>query len=234
MSIATQPAADALAVLISGGVDSAILFAEALHDYRAVFPLYIRTGLSWEHTELRYLKRFLRALARKNGQSVFQPLTILDVPVADLYGTHWSITGDGVPDETSPDEAVFLPGRNVLLLSKAMLWCHLNDVPALALGHLEANPFPEATPGFLAAFQEAVNQAVDGSVQLVRPYAGLSKTAVISRGRALPLEGTFSCIRPRNGRHCGCCNKCGERRRAFADAGITDRTKYARTGATVH
>jgi 7-cyano-7-deazaguanine synthase len=28
-------------------------------------------------------------------------------------------------------------------------------------------------------------------------------------------------------RHCGRCNKCAERRKAFADAGIADGTPYA-------
>ena len=54
---------------------------------------------------------------------------------------------------------------------------------------------------------------------------------------SLPLGWTFSCVRPilaagpedrlpGGGRHCGTCNKCGERRRAFADAGLTDPTEY--------
>jgi len=46
----------------------------------------------------------------------------------------------------TPDDAVFLPGRNVLLLSKAMLWCHLHGVEEVALAPLESNPFPDATP----------------------------------------------------------------------------------------
>ncbi|HZU35213.1 MAG TPA: 7-cyano-7-deazaguanine synthase [Gemmataceae bacterium] len=211
-----------LAVLISGGLDSAILLAESLGQYRAVFPLYVRMGLAWETVELRYLRRFLEAIHRP----ALQPLHILDLPVGDLYGGHWSITGEDVPDEDSPDEAVFLPGRNVLLLSKGMLWCHLHDVPALALGHLGSNPFPDATPAFFATFEKITNQAVEGVVQVRRPYAGLSKTAVMHRGRGLPLEWTYSCIRPVAGKHCGRCNKCAERRRAFSDAGLADRTVY--------
>jgi 7-cyano-7-deazaguanine synthase len=42
----------------------------------------------------------------------------------------------------------------------------------------------------------------------------------------VPWELTFSCIRPIGIRHCGRCNKCEERRRAFADAGVKDPTKY--------
>src|SRR5262249_41673509 len=126
----------------------------------------------------------------------------------------------------TPDEAVFLPGRNVLLLAKALVWCHLRAVPAVALAPLAGNPFPDATPAFFAAYEAAVNQALAGRVEVLLPYRGLHKGHVLRRGRNLPLEWTFSCIRPVAGRHCGACNKCAERRRGFAEAGLPDRTQY--------
>ncbi len=212
----------AVAILISGGLDSAILLGEALRNQATVHPLYVRTGLHWEEVELRHLRRFLEAVACP----ALGPLQVLALPVADLYGRHWSITGQAVPDAASADEAVFLPGRNILLLAKAMLWCHLHGVPAVALAPLGSNPFPDATPAFFDAYQDAVNQGVGGAVEVLRPYATLTKTEVMRRGRELPLELTFSCIRPVAGRHCGCCNKCAERRQAFRDAGLTDRTEY--------
>lgn len=211
-----------LAVLVSGGLDSAVLLGEALRDAAAVHPLYVRHGLSWESAELDHLRRFLDAVACP----ALRPLRLLEMPVADLYGGHWSVTGRGVPDADSPDEAVFLPGRNVLLLAKAMLWCHLHAVPAVALAPLEGNPFPDATPAFFAAYQDVVDRGIGGAVRVLRPYAGLTKVEVLRRGRDLPLGRTFSCIRPAGGRHCGRCNKCAERRRAFADAGLADPTEY--------
>jgi 7-cyano-7-deazaguanine synthase len=222
MTNTDPPLPSELAVLISGGLDSAILLGEALARGAAVHPLYVRNGLFWESVELQHLRRFLEAVAAP----VLCPLTLLEMPVADLYGDHWSLTGRAVPGADSPDEAVFLPGRNVLLLSKALLWCHLHGVPTVALAPLESNPFPDATPAFFTAYQNVVNQAVGGSVRVLRPYLGLSKMAVMRRGRHLPLGLTFSCIRPAGGRHCGACNKCAERRRAFANAGMADPTEY--------
>lgn len=212
-----------LAILASGGLDSAVLLGEAVRKRRPVHPLYIRSGLYWEGAELTHLKGILDALRCR----WLAPLTILECPVTDLYGEHWSLTGIGVPNADSPDEAVFLPGRNVLLLSKALLWCHLHEVRELALATLAANPFPDATPAFFAAFCAAVNQAMAGQVAVSFPYAGLDKTAVIRRSQGLPLERTLSCMRPTAGRHCGTCNKCAERRRAFAQAGLADPTDYA-------
>lgn len=102
----------AVAVLVSGGLDSAILLGEIVRECAAVHPLYVRHGLYWEADELRHLGRFLDAIHRP----ALRPLQVLEMPVADLYGAHWSITGRNVPDADSPDAAVFLPGRNVLLL----------------------------------------------------------------------------------------------------------------------
>ncbi len=211
-----------IGILCSGGLDSAVLLGDSLRHRTRVFPLFVRCGLFWEKAELTHLRRFLRALACDS----LEPLTVLDEPIAEVYGPHWSITGRDVPDADTPDEAVFLPGRNVLLLGKTLLWCHLHDVPALALGSLQSNPFPDATPAFFDAFAKVVNRAVAGRVEIQRPFAGMKKKAVILLGKNLPLQHTFSCLQPIKGRHCGHCNKCAERKLAFEQAHVTDPTKY--------
>lgn len=213
---------DSLAVLISGGLDSAILLGDALRRQSAVMPIYVRFGLKWETVEFAYLQRYLDALCCP----ALQPLVVLDEPVADVYGPHWSVAGGDTPLIGTPEEAVFLPGRNVLLLAKSMLWCHLHGVPALALGSLQTNPFPDATPEFFRGFQDVVNQAVQGKIEVRVPFAGMKKVAVMALGKGLPLEHTFSCAAPASGLHCGRCSKCGERRDAFRDAGMADPTRY--------
>lgn len=214
---------DELAVLISGGLDSAILLGDSVRRGLVVHPLYVREGLRWESAEVDHLRRYLGALAGPN----LKPLKVLDQPLADLLSGHWSVDGEAVPDASTPDEAVFLPARNVLLLAKAMLWCHLRRVPRLALGVLKSNPFPDATPTFFDEFSAVVNQGIGSRVAVDRPFAGLGKTEVMRLGRGLPLEWTFSCIRPVAGIHCGSCNKCHERRQAFLESGILDPTSYA-------
>ena len=70
--------------------------------------------------------------------------------------------------------------------------------------------------------------AAGSPLSIERPFGHLHKTDVMRLGRRCPLELTFSCIAPREGRHCGECNKCGERQAAFRSAGLTDPTEYAR------
>ncbi|HEX4588684.1 MAG TPA: 7-cyano-7-deazaguanine synthase, partial [Gemmataceae bacterium] len=83
------------------------------------------------------------------------------------------------------------------------------------------------TPGFFAEFAAGVDRAVGGRVEVVAPFANLTKAEVIRRGQELPLQHTLSCLRPVDGRHCGRCNKCAERRAAFQAAGIADPAEYA-------
>lgn len=214
----------AVAVLASGGLDSAILAADLAGRGIVVHPLYVRHGYYWEDVELAHLREFLAAVDRPT----MQELKIIELPLTDVVeGDHWSVTGQNVPDENTLDEAVFLPGRNVLLLAKAMLWCHLRGLRSVALATLHSNPFPDATDSFFESFRDVVNQAVAGQVEVLRPYGELTKPQVMERGRGLPLELTFSCLRPVKGRHCGRCNKCEERRLAFAKAEMEDRTHYA-------
>jgi 7-cyano-7-deazaguanine synthase len=178
------------------------MLAELAKTYRQVYPVYIRQGLVWETAELHHLRRYLRALG-------IGPLTILDLPVDDLYRNHWSITGVRVPGANTRDEAVYLPGRNLLLLSKAAVFCALHNIPVIAVGSLGHNPFPDATPRFFRDFARV------SGVRVIAPFRQLTKEQVIRRGRNLPLHLTFSCISPKRGRPCGRCNKCAERRRAL-------------------
>src|SRR5947209_14295823 len=97
-----------LAVLASGGLDSAVLLGEALQNRASVYPLYIRCGLFWETVELDHLRRFLAATAAP----ALQPLHVLDAPVRDLYPAHWSLTGEGVPGADTHDLAVVLPDQH--------------------------------------------------------------------------------------------------------------------------
>jgi 7-cyano-7-deazaguanine synthase len=132
-----------------------------------------------------------------------------------------------VPDDQSPDEAVFLPGRNALLLIKAALWCQMHAIERLALAPLGTSPFADAQSGFFRDFEAALNCGDLLPLSIESPFQGLAKSAVMQLGCGLALERTWSCIAPREGLHCGQCNKCGERKAAFLSAGLHDRTRYS-------
>jgi 7-cyano-7-deazaguanine synthase len=219
----TQTDTQTVGVLLSGGLDSGILLAHLLDAGRIVRPFYIRSHLVWEPHELAAVQQFLRALTCDH----LKALVTLELPLGDLYEEHWSVTGRNTPDAVSPDEAVFLPGRNALLIVKAAVWCQLNNIAELALASLGTNPFPDATAAFFENFEAALNQGVARPLRIIRPFGHMSKCEVMHLGRRYPLEYTFSCISPQDGSHCGECNKCAERRAAFRAADMRDPTRYS-------
>lgn len=213
-------------ILTSGGLDSCILLKHALDGGWRVKPFYIYSGLFWQRAERDALGRFLDAVAH----SRLEPLAILDLPLADVYGDHWSVSGRGVPAAGTPDEATFLPGRNVLLTIKAALWCQMHGIGDLSIGTLRSNPFPDASDDFFQRLEAvlAVLSAMQPTpIRLRRPFGDLDKQQVMELGRRFPLELTFSCIAPRGSVHCGRCNKCDERQAAFRLIGERDPTEYA-------
>lgn len=211
-------------LLLSGGVDSSVLLDWLRAEGRRVVPFYIRTGARWENAEFAALSKYLSAI----DDSLAHELVEFDVPMGDVYGRHWSITGDDVPDDSSHDAAVYLPGRNPVLLVKPALWCQMHGVHELALATLANNPFDDATPEFFLAFEDMMYRATRARVRILRPFERFRKTEVMNLGRHLPLELTFSCLAPLNGMHCGKCNKCAERRAAFRQLRLADGTAYFR------
>jgi 7-cyano-7-deazaguanine synthase len=210
-------------LLLSGGLDSAILLHQQLDAGWQVQPFYVRAGCVWQSHELRAVKELLAAMARPQLAALVE----LEMPVADLYAEHWSMTGRSVPDDHTPDEAVFLPGRNPLLLLKPALWCVMHGISALALATLAANPFDDATPEFFARFEAMLIQATGRPFRVLRPFETLSKRCVMKLGLGMPLALTFSCLAPVAGLHCGRCNKCAERAAAFSNWHAADPTRYA-------
>ena len=225
------------AVLLSGGLDSAVLVAEEAAAGE-VLPIYVSVGLAWERAEQAMVSRLLASPSLQALGDRVRPLVSLSVDMRDVYAaTHWAIEGRP-PAYHTPDEDVYLPGRNVVLLGKAADYCAANHVERLALGTLAHNPFPDATPEFRAAMARALSLGLAHDLKIDAPYAGASKADVIRRGAALgvPFELTLSCMSPPpsaishplpSAIHCGTCSKCRERHDGFLDALIHDPTDYA-------
>lgn len=218
------------AVLCSAGLDSAVLLAqEAARG--SVQPIYVASGLAWEEAEQRFLERLLAAPLIRSHRGRVRPLVRLELSMRDIYPpTHWAIRGTPPAYHTS-DEDVYLVGRNLVLLSKAGVYCGGRRIGRLAIGPLAGNPFPDATPEFFAAMARALSLGLDHAIDIVAPLATCTKADVIRMGAALgvPFELTLSCMAPEGDRHCGACSKCRERQHAFRDAGVEDPTEYVRT-----
>jgi 7-cyano-7-deazaguanine synthase len=213
-------------VLLSGGLDSAVLAAHEAQRAR-VLPVYVRVGLAWEQAELEMVERLLQSAVFRGR---VEPLTAVDFTMRDVYApSHWAIVGTP-PAYDTPDEDVYLTGRNLVLLTKAGVFAATRQASRIALGPLAGNPFPDATPDFFAAMARALALGLDHPLEIATPFLAWHKEDVIKRGVELrvPLELTLSCMNPAPGpTHCGQCSKCRERRDAFVAAGVADPAPYA-------
>ena len=214
----------ATAVLFSSGLDSAVLAAAEARTCQ-VHPVYVSAGLAWEREELAAVDRLLAAPAYRG----LAPVARLTFTVEDLYPpTHWALRGTP-PAFDTPDEDVYLTGRNIVLLSKASIYCAQQKLSRIAIGPLAGNPFPDATPEFFSTMAHALSLGLAHPITVAAPFVEMDKSDVIRLGAELrvPFELTLSCMNPRQGLHCGQCSKCRERRDAFHEAGIADPTAYA-------
>ncbi len=177
--------------------------------YSEVYPVYIKSGYFWEKAEIYWLKKYLKALKNKK----IKPLTILDSPTKDLDKNNWAVTGKKTPDCASKDEEVYLPGRNLLLLSKAAVFAASKNISNIAIGSLAGNPFADATPRFFRTLEKSASLALNFPIKILTPLIRLRKLEVINLGKNLPIHLSFSCLSPRQISPCHKCNKCAEKKR---------------------
>jgi 7-cyano-7-deazaguanine synthase len=227
-------------VLVSAGLDSAVLVAHEAETFD-VRPVYVSVGLVWEAAEQVMLDRLL---ASEPFAGRVRAAERLEFTMRDVYPpSHWAVRGEP-PAYDTPDEDVYLAGRNLVLLTKAGVAASRAGVGRIALGPLAGNPFPDARAEFFAVMGRALTLGLDHAIEIATPFVTWEKEDVIRRGLELgvPLELTLSCMNPVAGSsgsagstgsaaplplHCGLCSKCRERRDAFHSAGVVDPTTYA-------
>lgn len=216
-----------VAVLVSGGLDSAVLLATLAAD-GPVVPVYVSCGLAWEPAERDAVQRLLAIVPRER----VRPLVEFFMPLEDLYGDHWSVSGTGVPSAKTPDSAVGLLGRNAVLSLKPLLWCGREGIGCLAIATLAGNPFDDASEAFFSSFSALISTATASGVRLVAPFREVSKRQLVRSAAVDVLGVSMSCMAPfrqaDTWQHCGSCNKCAERQRSFLEAGVPDPTLYWR------
>jgi len=131
-------------VMLSGGLDSAVLAAQEARTY-VVHPVYVAGGLAWEEGEQRIVRQLLRRPPFSNGANPVQPLARLEFSMRDVFpAAHWAIIGTP-PAYDTPDEDVFLHGRNIALLSKAAVYAASRKISRIVVAPLAGNPFPDGT-----------------------------------------------------------------------------------------
>ena len=202
-----------IVVLVSGGVESAALLAMHLERGDRVHPLFVRCGFWWEDVELHWLRRQLRALKSRR----LAPLTVADVHhLAGVGPGHWGFGRSKAPSARAAYDSVFLPGRNLVLLTCAAAQCAELGLSRVSIGSMKGNPFADASRSFFRRVERVARDSFGVRVRVETPFRSLGKRQVVARFPKARFDLSFSCIDPRGKAHCGRCSKCEERREAVA------------------
>lgn len=216
-------------VLLSGGMDSAVVVAIAREQGFAVHALSVRYGQ--RHTsELEAAERVAKSLGAVAHKTVHVDLR--------------SIGGSALTDDIEVPEAggagipvTYVPARNTIMLSVALGWAEVLGSADLFCGvnAVDYSGYPDCRPEFIDAFERLANVATKAGVEgagfrVHAPLLRLSKADIVREGLRLGVDfsETVSCYQAdADGRACGHCDACRLRAEGFARAGVDDPTRYA-------
>ena len=225
-------------VLVSGGMDSAVVLAIAKEAGFAPYALSVRYGQ--RHTsELDAAARVAAALGAVAHKTVNVDLrsiggsALTDEEIQVPTDADGHVIGEGIP-------STYVPARNTIMLSVALGWAEVLGSTDLFCGvnAVDYSGYPDCRPEFVAGFEALANLATKAGVQGSRfrvhaPLMRMSKADIAREGLRLGVDfaQTVSCYQAdADGRACGHCDACRLRAQGFAEAGIIDPTRYASAG----
>ncbi|GAA4081881.1 7-cyano-7-deazaguanine synthase QueC [Zhongshania borealis] len=216
-------------VLVSGGLDSATVLAQATAAGYECYALAFDYGQR-HRAELVAAKR----VAQSNGAKEFKTITL---DLSSIGGSALTDMNIDVPDAGAIGIPVtYVPARNTVFLSIALGWAEVLDADDIFIGvnAVDYSGYPDCRPAFIEAFETLANVATKAGVeghgmQIHTPLMKLSKADIIKLGVSLGVDygQTVSCYKANNdGEACGRCDSCHLRREGFEQAGVGDPTRY--------
>lgn len=220
-------------VLVSGGMDSAVVLAIAREQGFDAYALSVRYGQ--RHTsELDAAARVAASLGAVAHKTV-------GVDLGSIGGSALTDAAIEVPLDRPADAggipATYVPARNTIMLSIALGWAEVLGASDIFCGvnAVDYSGYPDCRPAFIRAFEALANVAtkagVEGAgIRIHAPLLELSKADIVRRGSGLGVDfaQTVSCYKADpEGRACGHCDACRLRAEGFAAAGVQDPTRYA-------
>lgn len=219
-------------VLVSGGMDSAVVLAIARERGFVPYALSVRYGQ--RHSAE------LEAAARTAARLGAVAHKVVEVDLRSIGGS--ALTADiAVPE--APAEGIpvtYVPARNTIMLSVALGWAEVLGARDLFCGvnAVDYSGYPDCRPAFIEAFERLANLATKagverGGLRVHAPLIAMSKADIVREGLRLGVEfaETVSCYQAdAEGRACGRCDACRLRAEGFARAGVADPTRYAKAG----
>ena len=221
-------------LLLSGGLDSTTLLAQAVHEGFDVYAMTFRYGQ-------RHASE-IEAARRVAARYPVRDHVIVDIDLRAFGGS--ALTSDlAVPKDRATEEMdagipiTYVPARNTIFLSFALAWAEVLEAGDIFIGvnALDYSGYPDCRPEYIAAYERMANLATRGGVEgtnpirIRTPLIDLTKAEIIRRGLQLGVDYsiTQSCYDPDpDGVACGHCDACRLRLKGFSEAGARDPARY--------
>jgi len=216
-------------VLLSGGLDSATVLAQARHEGYTCHALSVDYSQR-HHAELAAAKLLAQGLGAVQHR-------LIHIDLAAFGGSALTDANIAVPEQPSVGIPItYVPARNTIMLSLALAWAEVLQSQDIFIGvnAVDYSGYPDCRPEYIAAFERMANLATKAATEgkpltLHTPLLRLSKADIIKLGAKLGVDFglTVSCYQAdEEGRACGVCDSCRLRRAGFEAAGMADPTRY--------
>lgn len=216
-------------VLLSGGLDSATVLAQARAQGFRCHALSVDYGQR-HHAELAAAQRVAAGLGASEHR-------VINIDLTAFGGSALTDASIAVPETvTSGIPLTYVPARNTIMLSLALAWAEVLQAQDIFIGvnAVDYSGYPDCRPEFVEAFERMANLATKAAVEgrrltLHAPLLRLSKAEIIQLGVRLGVDYamTVSCYQAdASGRACGRCDSCRLRQEGFRAANVDDPTRY--------
>jgi 7-cyano-7-deazaguanine synthase len=208
-------------VVLSGGPDSATVAYWAKKQGYEIYPITFKYGqIAVKETES----------AQKIAESLGVNTKIIDLSaLKDIFSGVTSLCNHDIPLTAEFSQPIIVPFRNAIFLSAAVAYAVTVGAKKIYYGAQGSDePFyPDCRREFYLAFEKAARLGTCEDINIQAPFSDMRKLDVIKIGAELgvPLELTWSCYLD-GAKHCGKCESCVNRKKAFKEASVPDPTKY--------
>lgn len=165
---------------------------------------------------------------------------VIDLPWLSKISTSSLNTSEDIPEVSLDDlddaekssesaSSVWVPARNMVFTSIAVSYAESIGAEKIIVGWdaEEAATFPDNSKEFLNTFNELIDVGSPDNIKIEAPAIDLTKEEIVKLGVEVgaPMEISYSCYKGGK-KHCGVCESCMRRKRAFTQLGIEDLSEY--------
>lgn len=210
-------------VVLSGGADSSTVAYWAKKEGYDVYAITFNYGQIADR-EIESARKIVEALG-------IQWKAVDLSSLKDIFGDVTSLCNPNIPMTSSFSDPIIVPFRNGVFLSIAVAYAVSIGAEKIFYGALGSDEtfYPDCRRTFYESFEKAARLGTGRDISVEAPFNGLKKAELIRIGVQLdvPFEHTWSCY-GNSLKHCGKCESCENRRRAFEEAGVVDPTEYSK------